>query len=70
MDYTIKIKFSTDRPLTEDERDVLCMTLFVMVDEPCDAEGEHAEWTCAADPVTHRSSAEISLREADEVLIG
>lgn len=68
--YEVNIKFTSDRPLTEEERDLLLMTLYVMVDEPVDADGEGAEWTCTADPVTHRSSAELSLKEFDEVMIG
>lgn len=62
-EYEVKIKFTSDRPLTEEDRDLLCMTLFVMVDEPVDAEGEHAEWTCVPGPDGIHSSAEVTLNE-------
>ena len=65
--YEGTIRFTTDRPLTEDELDILRMTLFVMVDEPTDAEGENAEWKCVAGDDGIHSSAEVTVNEVAEV---
>jgi hypothetical protein len=52
--YRAVVEFTSDRPLTEDELDLLGMTLFIQVDEPVDEEGEHAEWSSTGERATVR----------------
>jgi len=43
--YSINIIFTTDRPLTEDELDLLRYQVFAQVEEPVDAEGGDVDYT-------------------------
>ena len=43
--YSINIIFTTDRPLTENELDLLRYQVFAQVEEPTDEEGNDAEYT-------------------------
>lgn len=38
--YQITIRFSTDRPLTQDEQDLILAACDVQVEEPAGADGE------------------------------
>lgn len=57
--YRATLEVTTDRELTESERDLLAMTLYVMADEPVDEEGESAEWT-ATDVNIHLEQMEAA----------
>ena len=62
--YEGTIKFTTDRPLTEDELGLLEMTLFVMLDEPVDEMGDDADWKCLPrEDEPRSSSAEVRIKE-------
>jgi len=45
MTYTATITFTTARPLTDTERHDLLNSLFYAVEDPTDAEGDHADWS-------------------------
>jgi hypothetical protein len=43
--YSINLVFTTDRPLTEEELDLLRYQVIVQIEEPVDAEGNGVDYT-------------------------
>ena len=43
--YSINLVFTTDRPLTEEELDLLRHQVIVQIDEPVDQEGNDVDYT-------------------------
>jgi hypothetical protein len=42
--YSIELTFTTDRPITEDERQLLLSQVMAQIEEPTDAEGNNSEF--------------------------
>jgi hypothetical protein len=43
--YSINLVFTTDRPLTEEELDLLRHQVIVQIEEPADEEGNDVDYT-------------------------
>ena len=42
--YSIELTFSTDRPITQDERQLLLSQVMAQIEEPTDGEGNDADY--------------------------